>query len=666
MRRSALFMKTRRSVARLAIACAVLVALGSASVFAQTIELTSPNGRIAAVVDLSGEYPSASAAFDGKPALLPSTLGVTLEPALEEGLESVGTRSIELDVERTPAWGENAAIRDAYRGAVATLRERGGKGRVLELETRVYDEGVAFRFLFPRSDEGWNVVSDATAPTFDPASDCWPLSWTEATYPREPVRLGELAGDVYPPLTIRLPNGTFASVLEGVGGDSPRANLKPEGGAVRFNLLGRVELSGKEKTAGPWRVVALAENEGALVAQESFLFNLAEPSRIQDASWIDVGKTISNEGNCDIKTEKLKSMVDFAAELGMKYVQIDWGWYGTEWRWTKEEQDKWAETNPTKADDPDWRRNCEADPRSVARGLVPYLPTWESCTVVDLDLPELIRYGKEKGVGICLYVNDRMLKANDLDSLFAEYERWGLAGLKPGFVAYGSQENERAIEDMIAIAARHKLWLCVHDAYLPNGFSRTYPNLYSVEGGGGQEGGHPASHDVTLPFGRCLAGPFDYTPALYCKGKSHAHQASLLLTIYNPAPVIRCGWAIRENRSEPMFGTELEFIRRVPTDWAKTVVLDAKIGRHIAIARQSKDGVWFVGATGGEEAEELELALDFLTPGKKYKAAIWRDAEEENDGWRGTVREERAVEAGSVVKIALKPRGGAVAVVEEE
>lgn len=638
--------------------------------YAEELTVHSPNGELIARVNQETETPSVQVFHGSERAVVISTIGLELTPATEGGWEITEEFKFCSNTEWTPLWGENDTIRDAYRAVLLTLRERGPLSRVIQFEIRVYNEGVAFRYITTRSNNDWKIVGESTELSFEPSSDCWPLRWTEATYPQVPERLSEVRSNIYPPLTLRLPSGLFLSTFEGSGDDYPRMLLNSLGdGVLQFKLLGEANLSGDFKSCGLWRVISIGSDEGELIANEPFLYNLSKPSQFQDSSWVSVGKTLSNEGNCNIDTKKLKSMVDFACACGMKYIQIDWGWYGTEWKWTKEEQDLWAQTNPDKADDLDWRRNCEANPYFVAKGLVPYLPTWKSSTIVNLDLPELIRYAREKGIGICLYVNDKVLKSNDLEKLFAEYERWGLVGLKPGFVAYGSQENERAIKDMIAIAARNRLWLCVHDSYLPNGYSRTYPNLFSVEGGGGQEGNHPAYHDVTLPFGRCLAGPFDYTPYFYCQGKSHAHQASLLMTIYNPAPVIRGGWTIRDAQKEggygAAFGTELEFIRRVPTDWKKTRVLEAKIGKYLAIARQAKDGVWYLGATSGEDEASLKLPLDFLTVGKRYRISLWRDADEEREGWRPTVLEQREVGADSKLKVILRPRGGAVAIFDE-
>ncbi len=666
--------KKRRSTLSLRIIMALLTSTSliflNKSVNSEELKIASPNGELKVAIDIDGEYPTLKVERNEKDIVTVSSVAPILEPALVDGVEMPELTEFDVDNVWSPIWGEQAVIRDAYHAAIATLCERAGEKRVFKLETRVYNEGVAFRFILPCSESDWTIAGELTQLNYDAASLCWPLVSTEATYPKNGVALADVKGDVYPPLTLRTPNEAVVSTLEGPGGDYPRMLLSSHGeGILAFRLLGKAKLSGAQEHDTLWRVIAVAENEAELIASESFLWNLSDPTKIEDTTWIDVGKTISNEANCAIEQKKLLSMVDFAAMCGMKYVQIDWGWYGTEWRWTKEEQDTWAETNPDKADDPDWRRNCEADPFTVVKGLVPYLPTWNSLTFVDLDLPELVRYGKEKGVGICLYVNDKMLKANDLEKLFTEYERWGLAGLKPGFVKYGAQEDERAIKNMIEIAARHKLWLCVHDSYLPNGFAREFPNLYSVEGGGGQEGDHPAYHDVILPFGRCLAGPFDYTPSFYCKGKSHAHQVSLLTTIYDPAPVIRGGWAIRDAKAENgfgnAFGSELEFVKRVPTDWDETRVLGAKIGQYLIMARKAKDGVWFLGATAGEEQIEQEIALDFLAPEKKFKISLWTDVEEERDGWRPTRLETFVVDSESTLKLSLQPRGGAVAIFDE-
>jgi alpha-glucosidase len=390
---------------------------------------------------------------------------------------------------------------------------------------------------------------------------------------------------------------------------------------------------------------------------------LNPPCAVADTSWIQPGLTISDHGNCLLQMDDLKRVIDVAHTNGFKYLQLDWGWYGTEWTWTDADRKKFLEVNPSWSNDLSWVTNTYANPYGVAKGRVPYRPDWKSHTVVDIDMPALIRYARERGMGVCLYMHGDVLSAHDMDKLFATYGAWGLAGLKPGFVRYGSAEQTDWIRSMAEAAARHRLWLCVHDAHVPDGMERTYPNLMISEGGGGQEGNHPVRQDVLLPFTRCLAGPFDYTPHLYAKGKSHAHGMAFFVVYPGPTAVVRGGVKEFASSGPERIGPEAEFLRRVPMNWDETRVLDAKAGHHIVTARR-RGGTWFIGGMTGDAAYTAPVALDFLEPDKAYTATIFRDAETETGGFRPAVKETRPVRRGDSLNLPMARAGGLAVIVE--
>ncbi len=308
--------------------------------------------------------------------------------------------------------------------------------------------------------------------------------------------------------------------------------------------------------------------------------------------------------------------------------------------------------------------NTYADPTKVAKGRVPYRPDWKDFhTVVGLDLPELVKVARERGMGVCLYMHGDVLRAHDMDKLFALYQSWGLAGLKPGFVRYGSAEQTDWIRSMVEAAARHHLWLCVHDAHVPDGMERTFPNLMINEGGGGQEGNHPVRQDVIMPFTRCLAGAFDYTPHIYHKGKSHAHGVAFFVVFHGPTAVVRGSIKEFASSGPNRIGPEAEFMRRVPMNWDETRVLDARVGHHIVTARRN-GGVWYVGGMTGEEPYTAPVTLDFLTPGKSYTATIFRDGDAEAEGFRPAVKEVRTVRAGDSLNIPMAKAGGLAVILE--
>ena len=633
-------------------------------------EIVSPDGKIVLTFDCTEAGPVYSVTYCGKEAVAESALGLVCEPAFGKLGVSESSRQ-SMDLSWTPIWGEYARIPERFEAMSVLLRDE--NGQELGLEFRVFIEGFAFRYV-PGKTEIRSISSELTEFRI-PSDVCvYPIDWTEATFPENGVRFEDFKSSC-PPLTGKFSDGKVFSLMEAYAVNYPRLRWsKNSSGAVQPSFRKTkwtAERSGVNGNADaenfsgtPWRAMMLAENEARLAENGYFILNLNPgPAPEQDLSWVRPGKTISNEMNCQIRKEDLFSMVDFAAENGIRYVQIDWGWYGTEYVYSEAECAEWAKNNPEHADDPTWRANTRPDPRKTAKGRVPYFPQFHASTYVDVEIEELTAYAKSKGVGICLYINDRMLKAYEIEELFALYEKWGLAGLKPGFVAYGSAQDTQDIRHLCEVAAKHKLWLCIHDAYLPDGSMRTFPNVMNVEGGGGQEGNHPAFHDTVLPFTRCLAGPFDFTPAMFFRGRSNCHQLSLLVTLYAPSHVIRSGWRIRdrESGSENSFGSEKEWFAAVGSEWVNTKVLDAEIGRRIVTVRETKEGEWFLGATNGSRAHTSTVSLAFLKPDCDYELHLWTDAPETVGEFRGTVKTVRMVRSTGHLELPMAENGGAVA-----
>ncbi len=309
------------------------------------------------------------------------------------------------------------------------------------------------------------------------------------------------------------------------------------------------------------------------------MLNLCPPVELKDTSWIKPGKVMRDT---TLTTANSKAIIDFAEKAGLQYVHLDWKWYGSE--------------------DPD-----SGDATTVR--------------VPNLDIPEIIRYGREKNVGLILYVDRRQIK-KQRDILFPLFEQWGVKGVKIGFVDVGPQEETAWITETIRKAAEHHLMLNIHDGYRPTGLSRTYPNLMTVEGIRGNEHMPTPEHNCTLPFTRYIAGCGDYTVCYYDRRirTTHAHQLAMAVVSYSPLQWIF--WYDRPSmyHDEP----EIEFFRQVPTVWDETKVVNGKIGEYATIARRSGDD-WFVGTINNTEVRELQIPLAFLTPGKEYVAHIYSD-----------------------------------------
>jgi alpha-glucosidase len=629
-----------------------------------TETVVSPDGAVQALFELREGVPVYGLIYKGTGVLAASALGLNLKDPFRSGFEVAETARAQSDAEWRPVWGERASIPDRYNGLTVTLKERDARGQRLVVELRAYNEGFALRYRLPfAADAAWQIAGEATEFRFGTDCAAFAIKNTEDTFPQEPLPFADLPKSAMAPFTVRLPGGQYASVLEAFVVSYPRCRIeRRELGAVGIQLQGKAEGRGAFTT--PWRVVLLGDNEARLIEHETLIPTLNPPCAIADTAWIKPGLTISDHYNCMLQMPDLKKVIDTAHTNGFRYLQLDWGWYGTEWPWTDADRKKFLEVNPSWSNDLGWVANTYADPAKVARGRVPYRADWKNAhTVVDLDIPELVKYARERNMGVCLYMHGDVLRAHDMDKLFALYRSWGLAGLKPGFVRYGSAEQTDWIRSLVAAAARHNLWLCVHDAHVPDGMERTYPNLMINEGGGGQEGNHPVRQDVLLPFTRGLAGAFDYTPHLYAKNKSHAHGVAFFVVYQGPTSVVRGGIKEFASTGPNRIGTEAEFMRRVPMNWDETRVLDAQVGHHIVTARRSGK-VWFIGGMTGDAAYTAPVVLDFLAPGKTYTATIFRDSETETGGFRPAVKEVRSVKAGDSLNLSMAQAGGLAVIIE--
>lgn len=620
--------------------------------------VTSPNGEVALSFHVKESRPVFSLSCHGRSVLADSALGFAYDGIPEIPCAEVTLHSDSLRTDDAPlVWGDRERLRgESIRGSFAFRSSQGGVA--LQGEYLVHDEGVAFRYRMPGNSE-WRVKEETTAFSFPEDSAAWAISGTEDLYPVDPIPVRQISGARMLPLTVRLPgNGGYACIFEATAESFPRAGIAGDGkGGLKMRLCGKAEK--RDGTVfSPWRAIVLADRPGQLIERGDFIYRLAKPA--QTGKSLRIGLMVSNETNCGLEMKDLTRLVDFAHWLGVPYVQLDWGWYGTEWTWSDQEREAFKRKFPEFEKRTDWIANTHADPYRPASGYVPYAPGEKWGTKVDMDIPKLVAYAKERDVGICLYLNWRVMVQNDLDRLFATYRQWGIAGLKPGFVWYGDANATERLRSMIATAARYGLVLDIHDAYIPDGIQRTYPNLLTAEGGGGLEHQYPTHQELVLPFTRCLAGPQDFTPRLCREGTSHLHSVALLAAFPGPTAVIRSGLANWKSKGADRIGDEVEFIRQLPMNWSEVRVLEAEIGKRLILARRSrKDGRWFVvGLTSEIAGCETEIPLDFLTVGKTYSATIFADAEQEEGGYRQAVKSVRSVTAGQKLPVRMARNGG--------
>ncbi len=274
----------------------------------------------------------------------------------------------------------------------------------------------------------------------------------------------------------------------------------------------------------------------------------------------------------------------------------------------------------------------------------------------------MIEYGRSKGIGVILYVNHVALE-RQLDELFPLYEKWGVKGVKFGFVNVGSQRWTRWLHEAIRKAAQHKLMVDIHDEFRNMGYQRTYPNLMTTEGILGNEGFPSPVHNATLPFTRFLTGPADYTYCWYSNKlqPTHAHQLAISTIFFSPWQFLY--WYDRPSMytGEPA----LDYWKVLPTTWDETRVLHGEIGRSACVARR-KGGEWFIGAIC-PAAKPLQIPLAFLDPETKYTATIYSDAHPERPSSKDVRIETREVDSTAVLSMDLSANGGeAIHIVPKE
>ncbi|MGC4051777.1 MAG: glycoside hydrolase family 97 catalytic domain-containing protein [Paludibaculum sp.] len=536
---------------------------------AQSFELRSPDERL--VFQIEGNRYQVS--YAGQPLVLESAVGLVLDGAAPLGpFLRVGsaTRSVHSS-EWKPVYGERATIPDRYAEAVVELKETIPPRRSLQLIVRAYDEGLAFRYRLPAETA---IENEATEFALPAGTMAWETHGAQARYAKVPV--DDLKPNAERPLTLEYSNGFYAAIAE--AGLSDFSSMRLSHPAKRPGVV-TVSLAGGARAAEtPWRVILVGRTPGELLERNYLLMNLCPPSRIADTSWIRPGKVLRE---VTLSTKGAREAVDFAVRRGLSYIEFDAGWYGHEY-----------------SDDSDASR-VQVDPLRLRKE-----PAYQG-----LDLPAVIAYARSRGIGVLLYVNRRAME-RQLDQILPLYEKWGVRGVKYGFVNTGSQGWTRWLYAAVAKAAEHHLMVDIHDEFRPTGMNRTWPNLLTQEGIRGNEEFPDATHNTVMPFTRYLAGAADYTicwstPRLK---NTAAHQLALSIVYYSPFQFMY--WYDRPSDVDES-NPALALFDHVPTVWDETRVLEGRPGEVAIVARRSGKR-WFVGGITNEQARTVTVPLTFL------------------------------------------------------
>ncbi len=501
---------------------------------------------------------------------------------------------------------------------------------------RVYNEGIAYRFY--TSFKGKIEIVGETA-NFNFDKD-YPVYLAHSTNEKDPYASAfqnlytqtslTQANDLqaYLPVTIDLGGEKKVTILEAdlesypgmyiqaqkgkqsLKGDFARLPSKTDYNSWRHqkyvlergSSIARVEGS----RSFPWRILAITEKDSDMPVN-TLVYALASANRIGNYDWVKPGKAAWEWWNdwglynvdfkAGINMDTYKHYIDFASKYGIEYVILDEGWY-----------------NPAKGD------------------MMTVVP--------ELNLPELVKYGKEKGVGIVLWTVFNVLD-EQLEQACEYYSNLGIKGFKIDFLDRDDQEAVEMTYRIAEATARYKLFLDLHGYFKPTGLNRTFPNIINFEGVFGMEEAKWSKtdkdmpkYDVTFPFIRMMAGSVDFTPGamrnaskkdfqpVYYNPMSQGtrcHQLATYIVYDSPFTMLCDSPTLYEKEDQ-----YTRFLTSLPVEVDDTKVLTAKMGEYIVTARKQSDK-WYVGGLTNWDSRELTVDFSFLEPNSSYKLVIYTD-----------------------------------------
>lgn len=635
---------SRRIVSIVIFVFAILIRSGLPS---NDYEVLSPDKKIRLKIDIDQQV-QYSVFHNAQEILNPSPISMTIKDkgklGYEPVLEQATQRSVDQEI-RPVVRVKSAVIEDNFNEIILTFKKD------FNLIFRVYDDGVAYRFQ-TSFDGSIDILEEEVIYNFGadhhvyfPTEESF-FTHQERLYEYLPLTQITRYKMCYPPALIDINDGPKVAITEADLENYAGLYLR---GRKRTSLRGvfpEVALEERQtrdrdvrivkrddhiaRTVGqrdfPWRVIVVAEKDADLL-ESQMVYKLAKPLQLQDTDWIKPGKVAWDWWNANniygvdfeagINTDTYKHYIDFASTHGIEYVILDEGWY-------------------------------------VLGDLFDINP--------DMDIEEIIRYAREKNVGIVLWVIWKTLD-DQLHEALDQFEKWGVKGIKVDFMQRDDQWMVNYYQKIAEEAAKRHLLVDFHGAYKPTGLRRAYPNVLTREGVLGLE------HNVTLPFIRMLAGPMDYTPGAMINAQeknfqviftrpmsmgTRCHQLAMYVVYESPLQMLADSPShyLREKEC-------LDFLSVVPCVWDETKVLDARVADYIVIARKSGEE-WYLEAMTDWTTRKLSVDLTFLPEGG-FEAVIFKDGMNASQYGSDYKKEVTPISNQDKLEIKLAPGGGWVA-----
>ncbi len=576
--------------------------------------LGSPTATVA--LDPADGHPTLTIRRGGRTVLEPSPVGLVTERAdFSKGLTFTGRSTRTVAEHYTASSGKREK-----RSSLMTetrFRFRTASGARLDLLTRVAKDGVAYRYVLP-GDTG-NVLRETSAFTLPAGSDAVLGAYrsdNELQFKR--YEAGAAPAGSYMMQALFRTGGGYAFVAESdLNGSYSGAHLTHEANSSTYQVglwnNEPVQVTGGRLTT-PWRAVITGDL--ATVTESTFIDDIAAPSRVRDTSWIKPGTALwtwlAGGREAGQSLEAQKKYVDYAAERGWPYEVVDAGWYFKPGEW--------------EVIDPNWQTD-----------------NW---------MPELVRYAAKKKVGIHVWLHWTLLTDPvEREKWLGTLERWGVKGVKIDFMDSESQDRMRWYDDVLKATADHRLLVNFHGSTIPKGMQRTWPQVMTFEGVGGEEKRtNTAEHLASLPFTRNVLGSMDFTPGAFhrpFRPNVASDAGELGLSVLYESGIQNLAGTPESYDARP---EARRYLEQVPASWKETRLLTGDPGRSAVLARLAQDGRWFIGGTFAGAAQSVDVPL-------RLGAGRWL-VETVTDGPSGLVREPHVVRGGDTLTVPVVADGG--------
>ncbi len=661
-------MKAHKTSINIFLYVGLFLLAGCANKHQHQATLQSPNQNVELTFSLNQGVPNYQVSYRGKSFIQSSPLGIAFKnkPALDSNFTIASIQHDSTNTTWEPVYGTTDTVRNRYHEMTVKLQEKKNPRRQLNLIFRAYNDGIAFRYQIPKQKnmDSLAITGEKTAFHFSGDYSGFAMERTGFSGNYEQLYLKRSLDDipqdtlVAMPLLLHLNNG-WAALVEANLTNYPAMSLtksvhhKNELVGALAPLPSQKSIKANVKTPfkSPWRVIMLGKRAGDLITS-NLILNLNKPNKIKDTSFIQPGQVIWPWWNGriadDLKrsgepsTAVMKYYIDFAAKHHIPALLVDAGWYSTE--------------------SDAWRIPKKLNPLTMAPSRKSYY-----------NIRKVINYGKKKGVNVYVWILDATLNKNP-KKILSTYANWGIKGVKVDSPGGDSQAHVDEIHRIARIAAKNHLMMDFHGAFIPTGWSRTYPNLMTREAVRGLEyskgGPRPtAKHNVTIPYTRMLTGPLDYTPGAFDLDGTEKHpkhvqttraqQVAMYVVYYSPLQMLPDYPGVYEK-----YPKQFQFVRDIPTTWDKTKFIAGKPAQYIILARKSGNK-WFIGAMT-DKARKVTIPLDFLNNGQTYSARILKDASDADTHPQHVMMNSDSVTASDSINVKLAKSGGAAIILSPQ